>query len=121
MLGATALAMSTGVLAAPRDYLFRNARICDAAMEFCMRGTLSYDSNPRLLHLRARVQTAPGPGLLQIWLTGANRQGHRRFAPFELRVRGQATEILDHKMVPDYPDAHSWAVDRVRFIADSSL
>ena len=88
----------TSAVAGPRDYLFRNERICDAERVFCIRGTLSYDSNPRLLRLRARVQDAPGPGLLRIRLAGSNDLGHRRLAPFEVRVRGRPSEIINHRI-----------------------
>jgi len=120
LLGASALFFLTGALAGPRDYLFRDERLCDTDGVFCFRGTLSYKSNPRLLHLRARIQTAPGPGLLRIRLAGANRQGHRRLAPFEVRVRGHYSEIIDHMMIPDYPDAQGWVVERVEFVADEA-
>ena len=120
LLGVSALSFLTGALSGPRDYLFRDERLCDTDEVFCFRGTLSYRSNPRLLHLRARVQTAPGPGLLRISLAGANQQGHRRHAPFEVRVRGHYSEIIDHKMIPDYPDVQVWVVERVAFIADEA-
>ena len=118
LLGTSALFFLTAALAAPRDYLFRNERLCDSDEVFCFGGSLSYYSNPRLLHLRARVQTAPGPGLLVIRVTGTNQQGHRHFAPFEVRVRGRYSEIINHKMIPDYPDVQSWTVERVEFIVD---
>ena len=118
VLAASALLFAAGVLAAPRDYLFHEERVCDANGALCFRGTLSYHSNPRLLRLRARVETTPGPGLLRIILAGANQLGHRRVAPFEVRVRGRYSKIIDHKMIPDYPDVQGWAVERVDFIAD---
>ena len=118
LLGASALFFLTVALAGPREYLFRDERVCDTDQVFCFRGTLSYYSNPRLIRLRARVQTAPGPGMLRIRLAGSNEQGHRRIAPFEVRVRGRNSEIIDHKMIPDYPDAQGWVVERVEFIAD---
>lgn len=118
LLGTFALFFVTGAVAGPRDYLFQNERVCDADRVFCLRGTLSFHSNPHLLRLRARVQTAPGPGLLRIRLSGENQLGHRRFAPFEVRVRGNYSEIIDHKMIPDYPDVQAWVVEQVDFIAD---
>ncbi len=118
LLGVTALLALTAAPAAPRDYLFQNERVCDSDGVFCLRGTLSYHSNPRLLRLRARVQKAPGPGLLRIGISGANQLGHRRYAPLEVRVRGRYSEIIDHKLIPDYPDVQGWAVERVEFIAD---
>lgn len=105
--------------AGPREYLFRDERVCAESGDFCLVGTLSYESNPRLLRLRARVSKAPGPGLLRIRLIGANRLGYRRLAPLEVRVRGKLTEIINHKMIPDNPDALEWAVQSVEFVADS--
>lgn len=119
LLGASALLLVAGAFAGPRDYLFRDERICNTDEVFCIRGTMTYDSNPRLLHLRGRVQVAPGPGMLRIRLRGANELGHQRLAPFEVRVRGQYSEIINHKMVPDHPDVYEWRVERVEFIAES--
>ena len=92
LLGVTVLLSLTSAAAGPRDYLFRNERVCDAERVFCIRGTLTYESNPHLVTLRARVQDAPGPGMLRIRLTGTNNLGHQRRAPFEVRVRGRAVE-----------------------------
>lgn len=114
-----ALLLPAASLGGPRDYLFRDERLCSQEGDFCFSGTMSFQRNPRLLQLRARVQTAPGPGLLRIWVTGENRLGHRRYAPFELRVRGNPTEILNHKMIPDPPDALGWEVDFIEFVADA--
>ncbi len=118
LLSGLALLFVTAALAGPRDYLFREERVCDANNVFCLRGTLTYHSNPHLLRLRARVQKAPGPGMLRIRLSGENTLGHRRFAPFEVRVRGNHSEIINHKMIPDYPDVEGWVVESVEFIAD---
>ena len=114
------LMMSTiaQVLAAPREYLFRDKRVCDEEQVLCFRGTMSYEPNPRLVRLRARVRTAPGPGLLRIRLAGTNDLGHRRISPFEVRVRGQLGEIISHRMIPDYPDVMNWHVELVEFLAD---
>jgi len=119
LLGAAALLFLASALAGPPDYLFQDKRVCDTHKVLCFRGTFSYESNPRLLQLRARVKTRSGPGLLRISLTGTNRLGHRRYAPFELRVRGTYSEIINHKMIPDHPDVHNWEVQRVEFIADT--
>lgn len=116
LLGASAALAFSGAFAGPRDYLFRDQRICDVNNVLCFRGTLSYASNPRLLHLRARVRSAPGPGLLRIRLAGKNELGHRRIAPLEVRIRGHYSEIIDHQMIPDYPDVEEWEVERVEFI-----
>ena len=120
LMGASALLFLSVSLAGPREYLFRDKSICDTSEVFCFRGTLSYHSNPRLIHLRARVQKAPGSGLLRIRLTGANQQGDRRLAPFEVRVNGHYSEIINHKMIPDHPDVQEWAVEQVEFILSES-
>ena len=120
LMGSSALHFLSLSLAGPREYLFRDKSICDTSEVFCFRGTLSYHSNPRLIHLRARVQKAPGSGLLRIRLTGANQQGDRRLAPFEVRVNGHYSEIINHKMIPDHPDVQEWAVEQVEFILSES-
>ena len=116
LLVAVLLALSVVTHAGPREYLFEDKRVCDAKKVFCFRGSKTWLSNPRLLHLRARVQKAPGPGMLRIWLTGANELGHQHLAPFEVQVRGNNSEIINHKMIPDYPDVPGWAVERVEYV-----
>ena len=117
-LVALALLFASSSIAGPRNNLFHNERVCTSEGTFCFRGTLTFFSNPRVLSLRARVQSAPGSGLLRIRLTGANELGQVRYAPFEVRVRGRYSEIINHKMIPDHPDVYSWEVVRVEFIAD---
>ena len=102
-------------LAGPLRYLARDELLCEPARAACVRATLTYEKNDRLLRLRGRVMSAPGPGLIQITLTGTTRQGHRRFAPMEITIRGRPTELLDFKMIPDYPDVYDWMIDRVAF------
>lgn len=103
--------------AAPFRHLFENKLVCDTNEVFCFRGSMTYYSNPRIMHLRARVQKAPGPGMLRIRLSGANELGHRRIAPFEVRVRGHNSEIINHRMIPDHPDVHNWVIEQVQFLA----
>lgn len=85
-----------------------------------MRGTLTYEQNYRILRLRGRLVSAAEPGLIRITLSGTTREGYRRYAPMEIAIRGQPTEIVDFKMIPDYPDVHDWSIDRVEFIPDKS-
>lgn len=118
VIGTASLLFLIATFAGPREYVFRDERVCDKEKVFCLQGTLTYESNPRLLTLRARVRKAPGPGLLRLLLTGANSQGHARYAPFEVRVRGKLSEIINHKMIPDYPDTEYWTVDSVDFVAE---
>lgn len=118
LAGVSALLGFTAASSGPREYLFQNQRVCDASAESCIRGTLAYHSNPRVLHLRARVLKAPGPGLFRIRLSGANELGHSRVAPFEVRVRGNYSEIINHKVIPDHPDVEEWMVERIDFVPD---
>ena len=117
-LGTALFVLATLTLASARDFLLRDERLCDQAGTFCLHGTFTYEPNPRLLHLSARVQKAPGPGILRIVLTGSNRLGHPRLAPFEVQVRGRHSEIINHKMIPDHPDVREWSVEQVEFITD---
>ena len=112
------LLVAASVSASERHYLKRNERICDSSGAFCLNGTLSYDVNPRLLVLRGRVQTAPGPGLLRIRVSGTNRQGHLRHATLEVSVRGHSSEIVNHRMIPDAPDVSRWELAAVTFVGE---
>jgi hypothetical protein len=118
--GLTTLLLALPGGAAPIEYLFRGERVCAESGDFCLSGSLSYEGNSRLLRLRARVQKAPGPGLLRISLAGRNRQGFLHTAPMEIRLRGNYSEIIDFKMIPDYPDTLAWGIERVEFMADSA-
>lgn len=109
---------STAALASRTVYLARDDVLCDAERIVCVKGTLSYYTNDRVLWLRGRVQFAAAPGLLQITLRGSNRLGHVRYAPIEVRLRGNASEIIDFRMIPDYPDVANWAIDRIRYRPD---
>ena len=96
-------------------YLKRNERFCDVDEVLCVYGTLRYDVNPRLLRLWGRVRTAPGRGLLRIRLAGYNRLGHRRTTAMEIQLRGKVSEIIEFKMIPDYPDIYEWQITRIEF------
>jgi hypothetical protein len=101
--------------AAETIYLIRNDVFCSTSNSICIRGTLSYEVNPRLLRLNGRVQRATGPGVLLIYLSGANKRGHRRIAEMEIRVRGHYSEIIDFKVIPDHPDVSTWSIDSILF------
>ncbi len=107
--------LAAPALASDRLYLARDELLCDFEAETCLRGSLTYETNSRLLRLRARVESAPGPGMLRITLTGTTRQGFRRYAPMEIELRGRYSEIVDFKMIPDHPDVYDWTIDRIEF------
>jgi len=96
-------------------YLKRNERFCDIEEQLCIRGTIRYEVNPRLLRVWGRVQTSPGRGLLRIRLAGTNRLEHRRTAAMEIQLRGTYSEIVEFKMIPDHPDIANWEVASIEF------
>lgn len=98
-------------------YLRRSEIFCDVTGAVCLRGTISYRVNQRLLRLRSRVVTAPGPGLLRINVTGENRQGHIHRAAIEVTIRGHASEIVNTEMIPDAPDVYDWQLESIIFDA----
>jgi hypothetical protein len=106
----------SGSLAGPRETIIgRNASFCDSEGQVCLRGTLSYYANPRLLELRSRVQKAEGPGLLRIRLVGQNSDGHTRRTVLEVRIRGRYSEIVNNKLITDHPDVAAWQLESISF------
>ena len=116
-----ALLAAADVEASRTIYLARNEALCATGGHACIKGTLSYDTNSRLLTLRGRVQFAPGPGEFRITVKGSNRLGHVAFAPMEIKVRGKPTEIVDFKMIPDHPDVENWQIDHIEFVLATDL
>jgi len=96
-------------------YLLRNERFCDQEEQLCIRGTLSYEVNPRLLRLSGRVKKSPGRGRLRIRLAGTNKLEHRRTTEMEIQLRGNLSEIVDFKMIPDHPDIANWEVISIEY------
>ena len=93
----------------------KNALFCDDANSICLRGTLTYRSNPRMLDLRSRVQRATGAGVLKIRLVGQTTDGHTRRTTIELKIRGNYSEIVNTRLITDHPDVDSWEVDSISF------
>ena len=93
----------------------KNALFCDDGNSVCLRGTLTYRSNPRVLDLRSRVQRATGPGLLKIRLVGENADGHLRRTTIEVEIRGDYSEIVNTRLITDHPDVYSWELDSISF------
>jgi len=119
VVGLLAVLASADAVASRTLYLAENQLICDSERILCIHGTLRYEVNARLLWLRGRVQATTVPGVLRITLTGSNRLGHVRYAPMEITLRGRASEIVDFRMIPDYPDIDNWSIDRIVFVPDS--
>jgi hypothetical protein len=109
------LATSAAIAGPTETIIGRNAVFCDDGNSVCLRGTLTYRSNPRMLDLRSRVQRATGPGLLKIRLVGENADGHTRRTTIELEIRGNYSEIVNTRLITDHPDVDSWTVDSISF------
>jgi hypothetical protein len=110
------LISASAAIAGPTETIIgRNAVFCDDSNSVCLRGTLTYRSNPRMLDLRSRVQRATGPGLLKIRLVGENADGHTRRTTIELEIRGNYSEIVNTRLITDHPDVDSWEVDSISF------
>ncbi|MCC7258008.1 MAG: hypothetical protein IT486_06520 [Gammaproteobacteria bacterium] len=114
-IGAVLLLAARPGVAGPRHYLAADETLCSSPPVACIEGTLSYEGNERLLWLTGRVDTVPGPGLFIVTLRGSNRLGHVRHAPMEIALRGHRGEIVDFRMIPDYPDVANWRIDRIEF------
>lgn len=114
-LSVACLLVASTAIAGPRYYLKQDELICDQEKLLCMHGSLRYELNPRLFRLWGRVQTSPGRGLLRIRLNGTNRQDHVRTTTMEIQLRGTYSEIVDYKMIPDYPDVDTWEIFRIEF------
>ena len=102
---------------AATDFLVRNGEICDDERTMCIRGTLAYYPNPRIMELRGRVMHAPGPGWVKILFAG-NRDGQRASSVMEIPIRGRHSEIIDRRYIPDNPAIRNWRVLSIRFEPD---
>jgi hypothetical protein len=106
----------SAALAGPTETIIgKNALFCDDQDRVCLRGTLTYRANPRMLELHSRVQRTVGPGLLKIRLVGENADGHTRRTTIEVRIRGEYSEIVDTRLITDHPDVYSWELDSIAF------
>ena len=116
--GVLLILISATLPASAVQYLKKNEAFCDSSGTVCLRGTISYRVNPRLLQLRARITKAPGPGQLKINVAGNNRLAHPRRAAIEVTIRGKASEIVNTDMIPDAPDVSQWELVSIQFAAD---
>jgi hypothetical protein len=117
------LAVATLLAAAPAaasrvEYLARGERLCDAAELACVQGSLTYHVNTRMLWLRGRLKTSPGPGTFAILVRGTTRLGYVRYAPLEIALDGHWSEIVDFQMIPDDPDVYNWQIDSITYRAE---
>ena len=98
----------------------KNETFCDSSGVLCLRGSLTYTVNSRIVSLKARVQKQTGPGVIHITLAGTNRQDMLRRTEIIITIRGTHSEIIDHQMVPDAPDVYEWEMSSFVFEAKSN-
>lgn len=100
------------------DLLLRQGRLCDEEQRFCLRGTIRYYPNSRLIEINGRVARAPGPGWVSILFRGSDRNNQPSTAVMEFPVRGDATEIIDRRFITDYPQVNQWRIIGMIFEPD---
>lgn len=118
-LALAALLAAAPVAASRVEYLARGERLCDDAELACVQGSLTYHVNSRVLWLRGRLKTSPGPGTLAIRVRGTTRLGYVRYAPLEIELDGHSSEIVDFQMIPDDPDVDNWQIDSITYRASN--
>ena len=119
-IGAAAafIAAAGSATALERHYIKKDEVFCDSTGILCLRGTIAYEPNHRILSLNARLQKQTGPGQLRLGFSGSNRQGLLRHTEIVLRIRGTYSEIVDHRIRPDAPDVDTWALQSFSFEKD---
>ena len=111
------LLISAPALAGRTNFLVRNDYICEPEETMCIRGTLYYQPDSRVLRLRGRVFRAPGPGWVRILFRGS-RDGQLASSVMEFPIRGAYSEIIDFRYIPDNPAVRYWRILDVRFEPD---
>ena len=114
-----AVFLPTLSLASPPDFLVRNGAICDPDQVMCIRGTLIYAPDSRIMQLTGRVAGSPGPGWVRILFQGEWR-GHLASSVMEFPIRGTNSEIVDFKYIPDNPAVRYWRILTIEFESDEA-
>ncbi len=99
-------------------FLARDDRICAADGPVCIRATISYDTNSRVLHLRGRVDRTAEPGWLRLTFVGVSERNQRGSTTMEFPIRGRWSEVLDRKLIPDHPQIADWRLETMSFTPD---
>ena len=111
------LVLSAPTSATPSDFLARNEDICTSDRSMCIRGTLIYRPDSRIMELTGRVAGTPGPGWVRILFQGSWR-GNLASSVMEFPIRGIYSEIIDFRYIPDNPAVRHWRILDVRFEPD---
>ena len=113
------LLLPSTTLPAASEFLVKNSDICDAEGTMCIRGTLVYRPDSRIMELRGRVKGSPGPGWVRILFRGSWR-GNLASSVFEFPIRGRNSEIIDRKYIPDNPAVRHWRILNIAFERDNA-
>jgi hypothetical protein len=113
------LVLAGPAAAAPSDFLVRNEDICSSDRTMCIRGTLVYRPDSRIMELYGRVTGTPGPGWVRILFQG-NWRGNLASSVMEFPIRGAYSEIVDFRYIPDNPAVRYWRILDVRFEPDEA-
>jgi len=106
-------------LASAPEFLVRNGDICDPDRTMCIRGSLVYLPDSRIMELTGRVAGSPGPGWVRILFKG-NWRGHLASSVMEIPIRGTNSEIVQHKYIPDNPAVRYWRILTISFEPDDA-
>ena len=93
---------------AERRYLKKSEVFCDSSETVCLDGTLYYETNSRVLTLKARLQKKVAPGIIRLRFTGTDRHDYQSRTEILLRIRGNYSEIVTTRMRPDDPAVSNW-------------
>ena len=107
-IAVTVSLLSATASGAHRVYLKKSEVFCDVAQVICLRGSLTYEPNSRILQLHARVQKQVRPGTIAMTFTGTNRLGVLKRTEITIDVRGKSSEIVNKSIRPDAPDVSNW-------------
>jgi hypothetical protein len=98
-----------------RHYIKKTEVFCDAAHIICLRGSLTYEANSRILKLHARIQKQVVPGTITMLFTGSNRQDMLKRTEIVHAVKGRYSEIVNKSIRPDAPDVSNWQLHSFTF------
>lgn len=114
-LAGVVLWIAAGSVCAHTQYLLQDELLCDTGGQLCLRGWLIHDPHNNHIELSARVQKSGMPGTVTITLIGETPGKHRVSTSLTLEVRGDYSEIVSAKIVPQWPFETQWRIDALRF------
>jgi len=100
------------------EFLLRSKLLCDTEDVMCIRGSVRYLPNSRRIEIVGRVKRAPGPGWVSILFRGSRQNGEVSTAVMEFPIRGNSSEIVDRRFIPDFPQIRYWRILGVLFEED---